>query len=334
MKALFYNFARKKFFLKETPLPKIKEDEILIHVKASALCGTDLHIIEGPLTKKVYNKKEIILGHSFSGEIVKIGEKVKNFKLGEEVFTSSFFWCNKCKNCKEGNINLCDNRFIFGMEISGSHAEFISVPQRVVFPLPKEVDFDEGSLITDVLALDFHALKKANIKPLDRVLIFGTGPVGLVLGMLLRLFKIKSVFVLEPVKYRQNLAKKLFNPKIILEKNLKKFKNYFEVIFETSGDIKVLDWGQKLLKRGGKMIMIGVQNKNLNLNSLKLISRELSLLGVFEFTVEDIKESLKLLTRKKINLKKVITHKFPLIEGEKAYRLLKNKRSGKIILTI
>jgi len=334
MKALFYNFQKKKFFFKENPPPQTKEDEVLVRIRSSALCGTDLHIIKGPLTSKIYNKKEIILGHAFAGVVIGMGKKVKNFKKGDRIFASSFIWCGKCKKCREGKENFCDDRFVFGMEAPGSHTEHISVPQRAVFHLPKNINFNEGSFITDNLALDFHAFKKADVNPSEKVLIFGAGPVGLILGMLLRLFKIKSVFVSEPGKYRQNLAKKLFNPEIIFEKYLKNFKNYFDVVFEVSGDIKTLDYGQKLLKRGGKMIMIGVQSKNRNLNFLKLISRELSLLGVFEFTVEDIKKSLKLLTTKKINLKKVITHKFPLIEGEKAYRLLKNKRSGKIILTI
>lgn len=334
MKALFYHFFKKKFFLKQTPMPRIKGDEVLIEIKASALCGTDLHVIEGPLTPKVYNKKEIILGHAFAGIVIRMGYKVKNFKKGDRVFASSFVWCGKCKKCREGKENLCDDRFVSGMEVPGSHAEYISVPQRVVFRLPKNINFDEGSFITDNLTLNLHAVKKSNVKPSEKVLIFGTGPVGLILGMLLRLFKIKSVFVSEPVNYRQNLAKKLFNPKIIFKKELKKFKNCFDIVFETSGEIEALNWGQKLLKRGGKIIVIGVQRENLNLNTLRLISRELSFLGVFEFTIKDIKESLRLLTRKKINLKKVITHKFPLTDGNKAYRLLKLRKTGKIILFI
>lgn len=334
MKALFYNFSKKKFFLKEIPISRIKEDEVSIKVKVSALCGTDLHIIKGPLTPKVYNKKEIILGHSFAGVVVEAGHEVKNFKKGNRVFVSNFVWCGKCQRCKGGDENLCDSRFIFGMEAPGSHTEYISVPKRVIFRLPKEVNFAEGSLITDLLALDIHALGKTGVKSSDWVLIFGAGPVGLILGILLRLSGVKSVFLAEPIRYRQNLAKELFNPEIILEKDLKKFKNYFDVVFEASGDIKALDLGQKLLKRGGKMTMIGVQGKKFNLNALKLISRELSLFGIFDFTVKDIKRGLKLLIQRKINLKKVITHQFPLIEGEKAYRLLKSKKAGRIILTI
>jgi 2-desacetyl-2-hydroxyethyl bacteriochlorophyllide A dehydrogenase len=334
MKALVYNFAKKKFLFKEIPLPKVKEKEILIKVKRSALCGTDLPIIKGPLTKKVYNKKEIILGHSFSGVVAKVGKRAKEFKKGERVFASSFVWCGKCPECLRGRENLCDNRFVFGMEIPGSHAEYVSAPKRVVFPLPSNIDFNEGSLISDVLALDIHALNKAQIKPGDKTLILGAGPIGLTLGILLKSLKIKSIFVSELIKERQNLAKKLFNPQIVLEKELKNFRSYFDIVFETSGDIKALERGLKLLKRGGKMITIGVQSKNLSLDVLKLISREISLLGIFEFTLKDIKKSLELLKKRKISLKKIITHQFSLFDGKRAYQLLKLKKCGKIILEI
>ncbi len=332
MKALFYNFSKKKFLFKEIAIPKIKPDELLVKVKASALCGTDLHIMNGPLTPKVYNKKEIILGHSFTGVIVEVGNNVKNFKKEDRIFASTFIWCGVCQKCKEGKPNLCDHRFVLGMEKAGSHAEYISIPQRIAFHLPKRIDFINGSLITDILALDIHAIEKVNIRSSDRILILGTGPVGLILGILLKLRGLKSVFIIEPIKYRQSLAKKLFRANIISKENIKKLKNRFDIIFETSGDIKILNYSQKLLKRGGSIIMIGVQSKKFNLNALKLISRELSLFGVFVFRTQDIKNSLKLLSRKKNILKKVITHKLPFKNGKKAYELLKKKNVGRIIL--
>lgn len=332
MKALFYNFPQKKFILKEVSLPKIKSAEVLVKVKASALCGTDLHIIKGPLTLKAYNKKEIILGHSFSGVVFEAGKLVKNFKKGNRVFVANFVWCGKCQRCREGNENLCDHRFIFGMEAPGSHAEYISVPQRALFHLPGNINFEEASIITDTLSLVLHAFKKSGAKPSNKILILGAGPVGLTLGILLRFFKMKSIFVIEPVRHRQNLVKKLFNPKIISEEDLRNFENQFDIIFEASGNLKALELGYKLLKRGGKMVMIGIQGKNFNLNTLKWISRELSLLGIFDFTIRDIKESLKLITQGKVNLKKIITHQFLLAEGDRAYRLLKSKKAGRIVL--
>lgn len=333
MKALFYNFLKKKFILKEIPVPRIKADEVLVKIKASALCGTDLHIMDGSLTYKVYNKKEIILGHSFSGIVSKVGGGVKNFKIGDRVFVSDFIWCGKCQRCKEKKENLCPNLHIFGMEVPGSHAEYLNVSERALFHLPKSISFEKGSLICDLLALDYHSIKKADPQPRDKIMIFGAGPVGLVTGMLLKLYGVRSILVVEPVRYRQDLAKKIFNAKIIDKNNLTKFQRRFDIVFETSGENRALNWGYKLLKRGGKMVMIGVQSENFNLNSFKWIARELTLFGIFDFTSQDIKASLKLVKNKKINLKKIITHRFSLKDGQKAHQFLKNRNSGKIILT-
>jgi len=333
MKALFYNFSKRKFVLKDTSLPKIKDNEVLVKLKNSSPCKTDLYIIAGPLTKKAYNKKEIILGHSFSGIIQKVGKKIKNFKPRERVFGSSFVWCGKCFACKKGSENLCDNRFIFGMEIPGSHQEYIVAPPRAIFHLPKEIDLEQGALISDILALNLHALRKSNFSPKQKILILGLGPVGLTLGMLLKSYNSKFIFAIEPIKYRQKLAKKIFNPKIISKKEIKNLKN-IDIVFETSGEKKALNEGFNCLKRGGEMFLIGVQREKFNLNALKLVSREISIYGIFEFNNQDIQKSLMLLKNKKINLKKIITHRFLLKEANKAYQLLRKKESGRIIFKI
>ncbi len=330
-KALFYNFLSKKFIFKKTAIPKIKKDEALVKVKCSSLCGTDLHIIEGILTQKVYSNKEIILGHCFSGTVEKTGKAVKKFKIGDRIFSSNFVWCDKCQNCKEEKENICDNRFIFGMELPGSHAEYLAVPERVLFHLPESIGFEEGSLITDLLALSLNSIRKVQLRASQKIAIFGAGTVGLTLGMLLRYYKIKNVFIIEPMKYRQNFAKKLFKPKIISKKNIKKLAGQFDVIFEASGNYQAMDSGFKLLKRGGKLVVIGVHDKKFELSPVKLVSRELSLFGIYHYNTRHIKESLRLIKDGKINLRKLITHKFSLNQGDEAYKLLKNKKCGRIV---
>jgi len=329
MKALFYNFKNKHFFLKEASIPKIKNEEVLVMVKTSSLCGSDLHIINGPLTKKAYNKKEIILGHSFSGVVEKIGPGVKGFKKGDRVFASNFIWCGKCQRCKNGKENLCDSRYVFGMEKQGSHAEYISVPRRVLFPLPKEIDFERGSLIADVLALCLHAIEKANLKKEEKIAILGLGSIGLCLGMILK--DKNKIFVFDPLKQRQFLAGKLFSAEILSKKEE---RNNFDTVFEASGEKKSLDRGFKMLKRGGKIVLIGVQEGSYKLNAFKTISREISVLGVFNHSIKDIKSGLSLIKREKIDLKRIISHRFPLKEGTKAYNLLRKGAGSKIVFNI
>lgn len=331
MRAVFYDFSKKKFFLKDVPIPKIKRDEVLIRVRVSSLCGSDLHIIDGALTSKVYSKKEIILGHSFSGVVEKVGSGVKKIKAGDNVFTSNFVWCGRCRRCKNERENLCDDRYIFGMELPGAHAEYIKTPARVVFGLPKDIDFEAGSLITDVFALNFNALKKASLKISDKVLILGVGPIGLAMGMLLKSMNFKKISVFDPVKNRQLFAKKLFGARIINKKDLANFYNFFDVVFEESGSPEALEFAEKSLKRGGRLVIVGVHDKKFNLNVLKAVSRELSIFGVFHYAKKDIKGVLKIIQKNIINPSKIITHRFLLKEAEKAYALLKDKGAGRIV---
>jgi 2-desacetyl-2-hydroxyethyl bacteriochlorophyllide A dehydrogenase len=332
MKALTYNFSNRKFTYKGVDLPKMKADELLIKIKSSALCGTDLHIMKGPLSEKRY-ANEIIMGHSFSGKVEKTGKLVKKFKPGDRIFASDFVWCGKCQNCLNGKQNLCDNRYIFGMETAGSHAEFLNVPARACFLLPREIDFDQGSLICDLLAIVHHAIKRASLSGNERILIFGVGPLGIGLGLLLKEFGFKEIVFIDTQKERRAWAEQILKQKISQMKDLKD-SDFFDVAFDASGSKIALELGFKGLRRGGKLIIIGVQNEPFVLNSIKMISRELSVFGSYEFNISDVKESLRLVKSGKINLGKIITHHFILKDGAKAYKLLKARTSGKIILSL
>jgi 2-desacetyl-2-hydroxyethyl bacteriochlorophyllide A dehydrogenase len=217
------------------------------------------------------------------------------------------------------------------MEAPGSHSQFIKVPERVLWRLPDNLDFESGSLICDLLALVCHATKKITLLPEQKIIIFGAGPVGITLATLLKKYGIKSILLVDPTAYRRQLAKK-FNLKTVENKKLAEIKKQFDVVFETSGNSRAFDQGYKLLKRGGKMVLVGVPNKNFNLKAIKLISRELTLFGIFDYSSGDINEGLQLVKNKKIDLRKIITHRFSLAKGEKAHSLLKNKKAGKIIL--
>ena len=334
MKALFYNLARKRFILKNVSTPSIKRNEVLVKIKCSSLCGTDLHVISGILTSKVYNKKEIILGHCFAGVVEKIGKGVKKFKKGDRVFSSNFVWCGNCQNCAEEKENTCDDRFIFGMEIPGSHAGYLAAPERVLFRLPPGVSFEEGSLIADLLALSLNSVEKAQPQVNQKIAIFGAGTVGLTLGMILNYLKMKNIFVIEPVGYRQKLAVKLVNAKIVNIAGLEKFAGQFDIIFEASGSHQAINSAFKLLKRGGKLVVIGVHDKKFELNPAKLVSREISLFGVYHYNISQIKKSLRLIKEGKINLKTLITHEFSLSQGNEAYKLLENKKCGRIVFSV
>jgi 2-desacetyl-2-hydroxyethyl bacteriochlorophyllide A dehydrogenase len=330
----YFNFKTKKFSFLETFLPEIKESEVLVEIKASALCGTDLHIMDGDLIDKAYDKKNIILGHEWAGIIVKKGKKVKKFKIGEKVFGSPHIPCGKCAKCKRGEDNYCDFQAIFGLSLPGSHAKFLLAPETTIFKMPNHMNFSLGSLLGDTISTAYHACNKTKIKTRDKILILGTGPVGLTIGLILKLKKVKNIFVMENESYRFSLAKKLFNAKRIAQNNFLKNRRTFNFVFDTTGSKDALGYGFESLARGGELILVGVHNEKYPLNTLRMMYREISIKGCFGYTRKEAKKFIELSKNKSFqnDLKKIITHEFSLKEINRAYGVFRSKKSGKVVL--
>lgn len=336
MKTTSFNFKNKKFSIQKVAIPKPKDEEVLIKIKASALCGTDLHIMAGELMDKVYDKKNIVLGHEWSGEIEMIGKKVSEFKKGERVFGSPHISCGKCEFCKNGHSNWCDQQGIFGLSLPGSHAEYLLVPQTVLFHLPSNINYKEGALLGDTISIAYHAIKKADAKKVKRALILGAGPIGLTIGYFLKILGTKEIFIIENEPYRRRLARKLFRAKIVETKDFLKIKRTCDCAFETSGALELMEYAFHSLKRGGKMILLSINAKKYPLDTLRLMYREISVIGCFGYPHEEVPEFIKLISKKKIrdDIRQIITHHFSLSTIDKAYKLFKSKKCGKVVLSL
>jgi 2-desacetyl-2-hydroxyethyl bacteriochlorophyllide A dehydrogenase len=335
MKNALYSFEKRKFFIEEMLIPRLKPEEVLVRIKVSALCGTDLHIMESELMDKVYDKKEIILGHEWAGVIKTVGEKVTKFKKGDRVFGSPHISCGQCDSCLNGHSNWCDKQGIFGLSLPGSHAEYLVAPQTVLFHLPSDMDFREGALLGDTISIAYHAIKKVGPE-MKRALILGTGPIGLTIGYFLKIFGIKEIFIIEKESYRRRLAQELFDAKIIEIDNFSNFRRTCDCAFETSGSLQLMEYAFHSLKRGGRMALLSINAKKYPLDTLRLMYREISILGCFGYSHEEVPEFIKLISNKKAksDIEKIITHHFALADIGKAYKLFKNKKCGKVILTV
>lgn len=333
MKASFFDFKNRHFSIKDIAIPKPKANEVLIEIKSSALCGTDLHIMNGDLMDKVYDKRRVVLGHEWTGIIKDVGKNVRRFKKGDQVFSSPHISCGKCASCLKGHSNWCDKQGIFGLSLPGSHAEYLVAPQTVLFRLPLKINFREGALLGDTVGIAYHAIKKAG-SGLNRVLISGAGPIGLTLGYLLKKYGVREIFIIEKESYRKSLAKKIFGAKAIELGSFKKIRRTCDCCFETSGSLHLMEYAFHSLKRGGKLVMLSINPKKFPLDTLRLMYREISILGSFGYPHEEVPEFLKLINDEKIRLdiNKIITHEFSLSDIGKAYELFASKKSGKVII--
>lgn len=210
MKASLFQGPDKKpkFVIGETQLPQPKEDEVLVRVRAAALCGTDLHLYEGGMKAP---RIPMIMGHEWGGDVVETGTSVKSFRKGDRVFSAPHYSCGVCYYCRSGRENLCNQRGVFGAigPREGCFAEYVMAPSSSLYNLPSGISYEVGSLMGDTLSTAAHALRRADIMPGDTVAIWGLGPVGQCLLQMARVAGAGRVIAIDVVPDRLLLAKEL-----------------------------------------------------------------------------------------------------------------------------
>ncbi|MFX1538821.1 MAG: zinc-binding dehydrogenase [Promethearchaeota archaeon] len=193
-------FQDNKVIVKEVPDPKIGSYDVLIQPKYCGISTNDLGLYQSG------NGEEIILGHEFSGEIIKVGKKVTGWKIGDRVVPSSVIPCNRCRYCQQGRHNLCNSKLIPGITINGGFANFVVLPQTALYKIPKDVDYEEAAVV-EPLTTVLHGYKRIREPILgSNVLIQGSGAIGLFSVQIGKLQGANLVGVSERNKTRRNLA--------------------------------------------------------------------------------------------------------------------------------
>jgi len=173
--AVFYGV--KDLRLEEVPLRKLRSDELLVKIHACGVCGTDVHIYEGAKgSATVY--PPVVLGHEFSGEIVEIGNGVRQLKVGDRISVDPNIFCGQCHFCQKGNVHLCENLQAIGVTRNGGFAEYAIVPEKQAYKLPDNLSYEEGAM-GEPVACCLHGIDLSGIKHGDKVLIVGAGTIGL-----------------------------------------------------------------------------------------------------------------------------------------------------------
>ncbi|WP_304222817.1 galactitol-1-phosphate 5-dehydrogenase [Gracilinema caldarium] len=343
MKALMLD-GIKHFSYVDVPVPVISApDQVLIQLKAAAICGSDVHGMDGSTGRRI---PPIIMGHEAAGVIAAVGSAVKYFTPGDRVTFDSTISCGRCFYCQRGEVNLCDNRRVVGVSCQeykqdGAFAEYIVVPERVLYKLPEQVDFIHGALAEPV-AVAAHALSLAQLSPGDSVLIVGTGLIGLILLQLLRLHTSGTIIAVDIDEKRLELAKGLGADRVLLSNN-----NIGEQIrsltggrgadkaFEVVGTEKTVGTAIEGLRKGGRLTLVGNVSPFINLPLQAVVTRQLDLQGSCAISGE-YPLALQLMADKKIDLSPIISAVAPLKEGAAWFERLYNREAGllKVVLEI
>lgn len=320
----------------EKPVPSVKEGEVLVRVKAALTCGTDL---------KAYLRGHPLIpmpgpfGHEFSGVIEDIADGVNGFKKGDAVMLVHTAPCKECAYCKNGLFNLCET--LTKDMMLGAFSEYMVVKNRVVrqnmFCKPEEIDFDEAAFL-EPLSCTIHGVKIISPSMEDRVLIIGTGPVGLLFLQVLKSMGI-SVAVMGRNKNKLTLAENLGADRIYFSReNPLDFTDGFgfDKVVECTGQKEIWLKSIYFVRKGGTVLLFGGLKAGTEVcyDAGRIHYDEITLKGAFHYNPEDVKEAVNLINSKKLKLKELITDKFPLSEISVAFEKLSKGEGIKYLIDI
>ena len=338
MKALVKDKAEVGLKLKDVDIPKIKADEVLIKVKATAICGTDIHIWNWDVWASKTIKPPMTVGHEFMGEIVEIGSSVKNLSLGDRVSAESHIVGSTSRNARSGKLHLDPDTINVGVNRDGAFAEFLCIPSRNVIKLPGSVDNEMGAIL-DPYGNAVHAALSFDLVGED-VLITGAGPIGIMSAAIALHVGARKVLITDINDDRLSLAKSVcdvetMNPS---KENLKEkmkhmgLKEGFDIGLEMSGSESALDQMIDSMLMGGKVALLGIPSDSINLDLPKLIFKALTLKAIYGREMFETWYKGLALIESGLDVTNVITHSFHFTEYEKAFELLNAGKAGKVVL--
>lgn len=311
----------KSFRIKEIPYPKPEEGEVTLDVRACCVCGTDIHLLDGEFKGSIY---PLIPGHEFSGVVREIGARVTHVKIGDRVAVEPFISCGYCYYCKTGKTNQCLNGMVIGhtaskeMKLDGGFVENVVVPAKNLILLSDNVSFEAGSFIAN-LGTIIYAIRKAQLQPGMKVLVFGTGANGLILAELSKKTGASTVVVTGRTKSRLEVAKKMGIDATVVaddsqEYELKKIAPLgFDIIFETTGSAQIVERTFKFVQNGGKIVLYGIvpPEHHSMINPFDICRKDLQIIGSFS-SVNTCIIAQELLSSGVIQVEHLISHRFSL----------------------
>lgn len=321
MKAVFIE-APGKAAVKEVPVPEIGDHDVLIKVKASGICGTDIHIYRG----EYLGSYPIIPGHEFSGVVEKVGSKTSRIKVGDHVSVEPNISCGNCSACLNNRQNFCENWDGVGVTLPGGMAEYASAPEKAVFSIG-DLSFLSGAFV-EPLSCVLHGVQKTNIRLADNILIIGAGPIGILLSKALQLQGANIITQVDKNPSRLELARK--SGAVYTESSLDSLEpDSFDVVVDASGVPFLMEQCQNYARKGGKVLYFGVPPKDaiLKLPAFPIFEKGLHILSTFT-SVRNSIQAVRLLASGRLDVEQLVSHQLPLEELEKGIDLIENGKEG------
>ena len=338
MKSLVKAKAEKGIWLQDTPEPKVGHNDLLIKIRKTAICGTDMHIYNWDEWSQKTIPVPMVVGHEYVGEVVGMGQEVKGFKVGDRVSGEGHITCGHCRNCRAGRVHLCRNTEGVGVNRPGAFAEYLVIPAFNAFKIPDNISDDLASIF-DPFGNAVHTALSFDLVGED-VLITGAGPIGIMAAAVAKHVGARHVVVTDINPYRLELAKKMGATRAVdvSKEDLKDVMNElgmtegFDVGLEMSGvPVAFRDMLNKM-NHGGKIAMLGIPPQDVAIDWNQVIFKGLVIKGIYGREMFETWYKMASLLQSGLDLSPIITHTFSIDDFQKGFDTMGSGHSGKVIL--
>ncbi|MBE2252118.1 MAG: L-threonine 3-dehydrogenase [Myxococcus sp.] len=338
MKALVKAKKEQGLWLEELPVPKCGPNDVLIKVRQTGICGTDIHIYNWDEWSQRTIPVPMGIGHEFMGEIAEMGSEVTGFSKGDRVSAEGHITCGACRNCRAGKRHLCRNTIGLGVHRQGSFAEFVALPAFNVFKLPNEIPDHVGAFF-DPLGNAVHTALSFDLVGED-VLITGAGPIGVMAVPICKHIGARHVVITDVNDYRLELARKMGATRAVnvareslddVTKGLGMTEG-FDVGLEMSGNGAAFKQMFKAMNHGGRVAILGIPPTEISIDWSQVIFKGLVLKGVYGREMFETWYKMTAMLQSGLDVAPVVTHHLPIGEFKQAFEIMRTGQSGKVVL--
>jgi threonine 3-dehydrogenase len=338
MKSLVKAKPERGIWMQDVAPPKYGVNDVLIKIKKTAICGTDIHIYSWDEWAQATIPVPMTVGHEFYGEIAEVGREVKGLTPGQRVSGEGHITCGFCRNCRAGKRHLCRNTMGVGVNRAGCFGEYLALPASNVLALPDNITADQASIL-DPLGNATHCALAFNVVGED-VLITGAGPIGIMAVAIVRHIGARHVVITDVNDYRLDLARKMGATQAInvksqsLQEVIEELgmTEGFDVGLEMSGSPMALNDMVRVMNHGGNIAMLGIPPEETPLDWKQVIFKGLVIKGIYGREMFETWYKMIAMLQSGLNISPVITHHLPVDEYQHAFQIMASGQSGKVIL--
>ncbi|MGB9153163.1 MAG: L-threonine 3-dehydrogenase, partial [Alphaproteobacteria bacterium] len=338
MKALYKKESKPGIWMKtDAPIPEVGHNDVLIKIKKTAICGTDIHIYKWDEWSQKNVPLGLITGHEYVGVVEKVGCEVVGFAPGDRVSGEGHLACGMCRNCRSGKRHLCIKQSGVGVNRQGAFAEYLSLPASNAVKIPAGIS-DDFAAIFDPFGNAMHTALEFDLVGED-VLITGAGPIGIMASAICKYAGARHVIVTDVNDYRLDLARKMGATRTVnvTRENVRDLitelgmTEGFDVGLEMSGNPAALRSMIDTMRPGGKIAMLGIPPGETGIDWGTFIFKGLTLKGIYGRKMFETWYKMIALVQSGLDLSPIISHHFPIDDFQKGFEIMASGQSGKVI---